>query len=65
MRLSLRFVLPLLLLLGAVAYGVTQLADRLTLRWFVRDLDIRTALVANTVEDSLPDDYADYLGSLA
>jgi trehalose 6-phosphate synthase len=55
MRLSLRFVLPLLLVLGAVAYGVTQLADRLTLRWSVRDLDIRTALVANTVEDSLPE----------
>ena len=29
MRLSLRFVLPLLLVLAAVAYGVTQLADRL------------------------------------
>ena len=63
MGLSLRFVLPPVR--GAVAYGVTQLADRLTLRWFVRDLDIRTALVANTVQDSLPDDYADYLGSLA
>jgi len=55
MRLSLRFVLPLLVVLGAVAYGVTQLADRLTLRWSVRDLDTRTALVANTIEDSLPE----------
>ncbi|HTT40677.1 MAG TPA: trehalose-6-phosphate synthase [Burkholderiales bacterium] len=53
MRLSLRFVLPLLLVLAAIAYGVTQLADRLTLRWFVRDLDIRTSLIASTVEDSL------------
>ncbi len=55
MRLSLRFVLPLLLVLGAVAYGVTYLADRLTLRWSVRDLDIRTALIANTTEESLPE----------
>ena len=55
MRLSLRFVLPLLLVLGAVAYGVTQLADRLTLRWFVRDLDVRAALVSNTIDDSLPE----------
>jgi trehalose 6-phosphate synthase len=55
MRLSLRFVLPLLLVLGAVAYGVTHLADRLTLRWFVRDLDTRSALIANTVEESLRD----------
>ncbi len=55
MRLSLRFVLPLLLVLGAVAYGVTYLADQLTLRWFVRDLDMRSSLIARTVEDSLPE----------
>ena len=59
MRLSLRFVLPLLLVLGAVAYGVTHLADRLTLRWFVRDLDMRSALIARTVSESLPDLVAD------
>jgi len=55
MRLSLRFVLPLLLVLGVVAYGVTHLVDRLTLRWFVRDLDMRSAVIANTVAESLPD----------
>src|ERR1700681_1973923 len=53
MRLSLRFVLPLLLVLAAVAYGVTLLADRLTLRWFVRDLDARTVVVAEAVDASL------------
>jgi len=55
MRLSLRFVLPLLLVLAAVAYGVTQLADRLTVRWFVRDLDARTVVVAKAVDESLRD----------
>jgi trehalose-6-phosphate synthase len=55
MRLSLRFVLPLLLVLAAVAYGVTLLADRLTLRWFVRDLDARTVVVAKAVDESLRD----------
>ena len=55
MRLSLRFVLPLLLVLAAVAYGVTQLAEGLMLRWFVRDLDARSALIARTLEDPLPE----------
>lgn len=55
MRLSLRFVLPLLLVLAAVAYGVTLLADRLTLHWFVRDLDARTVVVAKAVDESLRD----------
>lgn len=53
MRLSLRFVLPLLVVLAAVAYGVTLLADRLTVRWFVRDLDTRTIVVAKAVNEAL------------
>jgi trehalose 6-phosphate synthase len=55
MRLSLRFVIPLLLALGAFAYAVVPLVDRLTLRWFVRDLDMRASLIANTVQDPLED----------
>ena len=53
MRLSLRFVLPLLLAIGLVAYAVRPLVDQLTLKWFVRDLDIRAMLIANTVQDPL------------
>jgi len=49
MRLSLRFVLPLLLVLTSLAYGVIPLVDQLTLKWFVRDLDIRAELIANTI----------------
>mgnify|MGYP003413410641 FL=1 len=41
MRLSLRFIIPLMLALAAIAYSVVPLVDQLTLRWFVRDLDIR------------------------
>ena len=55
MRLSLRFIVPLVLTLAALAYGVTPLVDQLTLRWFIRDLDIRSNLVANTVQDPLED----------
>jgi len=55
MRLSLRFVLPLLVAIGLVAYAVRPLVDQLTLRWFVRDLDIRAQLIANTVQEPLVD----------
>lgn len=55
MRLSLRFVLPLILVLAAFAYAIVPLVDQLTLRWFVRDMDIRSTLIANTIGESLLD----------
>jgi len=55
MRLSLRFVLPLLVVIVLVAYAVQPLVDQLTLRWFVRDLDIRAMLIANTLQEPLVD----------
>ena len=53
MRLSLRFVLPLMLVLAGIAYGVTPLVDRLTLSWFVNDLNSRSSLIANTIQEPL------------
>ena len=53
MRLSLRFLIPLLLALGAFAYGAVPLADALMQRWFVRDLDTRSTLITATVEEPL------------
>ena len=53
MRLSLRFIIPLLIVLAGVAYAVVPLVDSLTIRWFTRDLDIRANLVATTVEDAV------------
>jgi len=53
MRPSLRFVIPLVLVLAAIAYGVVPLVDQLTLKWFVRDLDIRTQLISNAVQEPL------------
>ena len=50
MRLSLRFIIPLALTLAALAYAVTPLVDRLTLRWFMRDLDLRASLIASTID---------------
>lgn len=54
MRLSLRFVLPLAVVLALLAYAVIPLVDRLTLKWFVRDLDSRSHLIARTIEPTLP-----------
>jgi trehalose-6-phosphate synthase len=52
-RLSLRFVLPLALVLAVFAYAVVPLMDRLTLQWFIKDLDNRSQLVASALQDSL------------
>jgi len=53
LRLSLRFVLPLALVLGLFAYAVVPLVDNLTLRWFVRDLDTRSQSLANALQEPL------------
>jgi len=53
MRLSLRFVIPLLLALAAFAWIAVLVADSLMLRWFVRDLDIRSNMIASTVQEPL------------
>src|SRR5262245_50726783 len=53
MRLTLRFLVPLLVALALFAYAAVPLVDTLTTRWFVRDLDTRSNLIANTVQEPL------------
>ena len=53
LRLSLRFIIPLVIALTLLAYAVVPLVDKLTLYWFVRDMDIRSRLIANTLRDPL------------
>ncbi|GAB4479790.1 MAG: trehalose-6-phosphate synthase [Burkholderiaceae bacterium] len=53
LRLSLRFLLPLFAVLFTLAYASMPLIDALTLRWFVRDLDIRSAFVARTLDEQI------------
>jgi len=53
MKLALRFVVPLLVALTLFAYALVPVVDRLTERWFVRDLDLRSQLVATSVRESL------------
>src|SRR3954464_2059313 len=54
-RLQLRFLVPLVAIVAGAAYFAVPLMDRLTLRWFARDLNMRGALVANTLSDPLAD----------
>ena len=55
MRLSLRFIIPLLLALAVLAYAMQPLVDKLTVRWFTRDLDIRANLIASSVGEPVAD----------
>jgi trehalose 6-phosphate synthase len=59
MRLSLRFIIPLTIALGLIAYAVVPLVDDLTLKWFVRDLDIRTRLIATALQEPLAEVMSD------
>ncbi len=65
MPLSLRFVVPLALALAAIAYAVVPLVDKLTFQWFVRDLDARGALIAQTAQEPLADLLRDQRGARA
>lgn len=54
MSLLLRFAVPLLAVLALMAAALTPLVDDLVGRWFQHDLEIRSRLIFNSVEDSLP-----------
>src|SRR3954462_11582161 len=53
MRLSLRFIIPLVIVFGMMAFGVVPLVDPLTFKWFLRDTDIRAQTITNTLQESL------------
>src|SRR5262250_3028944 len=55
LRLSLRFIAPLAVTLALLGYALVPVVDRLTLRWWVTDLDTRSQLIANTMQDQLGD----------
>jgi trehalose 6-phosphate synthase len=42
-----------MLVLAGIAYAVTPLVDRMTLSWFVNDLNSRSSLIANTIQEPL------------
>ena len=52
-RLALRFIAPLSIALALLALALVPLVDELMLRWWVNDLEIRSRLVANTMQEQL------------
>jgi len=68
MRLSLRFVVPLFVVLALLAYIVVPQVDALTGRWFVRDLDASAqraaAPLANQLSELVPDHATARIGAL-
>ncbi len=54
-QLSLRFIFPLAVVLGAFALVMLPLVDELAQRWFLRDLDIRSQLLARSLRDPMAD----------
>src|SRR3989338_5937382 len=55
MRYFLRFIIPLFVAIGIIAYAVVPLVDNLIVQWFVRDLDLRSKLISSAVDDSIFD----------
>lgn len=53
LRLQLRFLLPLACVMVLAAYAALPVMDRMTLRWSMRDMNQRGALVANALSDSI------------
>ena len=52
-QLSLRFIFPLALVLGLFALATLPVVDELTRRWFMRDLDARSAMLAASLQQPL------------
>jgi len=52
-RLTMRFIVPLVIAMTILAYALLPLVDKLTLHWFIRDLDMRSQLIANTIQEPL------------
>ncbi len=55
LHLTLRFILPLALVLALFAYALVPLVNNMTTGWFVRDLDSRAQLLAGALRDPLRD----------
>ena len=53
MRLALRFLVPLLLVLGGIAWATTPLLGELIERWLRTDVEMRSQLVFDSIHDSV------------
>jgi trehalose 6-phosphate synthase len=51
--LSLRFILPLALVIGIFTFAIMPMVDQIMLRWSVRELDTRSQMLAHALQDPL------------
>ncbi|WP_216644543.1 alpha,alpha-trehalose-phosphate synthase (UDP-forming) [Candidatus Thiodictyon syntrophicum] len=53
MRMALRFIVPLLLVLGGIAWAATPVLSELLQRWFRADVESRSQLVFDSINDTV------------
>ena len=53
MRMALRFIVPLLLVLGGIAWAATPVLSELLQRWFRTDVELRSQLVFDSINDTV------------
>ncbi|WP_020505191.1 alpha,alpha-trehalose-phosphate synthase (UDP-forming) [Lamprocystis purpurea] len=53
MRMALRFLVPLLLLLGGIAWATTPLLGELIAQWLRADVEMRSQLVFESIQDTV------------
>ena len=53
MKLILKFVIPLIIVLGIIGAMMVPVLDLVTQRWLIKDLELRSQLVTNTLQESL------------
>ena len=51
MSLSLRFILPLFVVLALISWGSITLVEKFTEGWFIRDVDTRARLISSTLSE--------------
>ncbi|CAK0746357.1 Alpha,alpha-trehalose-phosphate synthase [Gammaproteobacteria bacterium] len=53
MRMALRFIFPLLTILGGIAWGTAPLVGELVQRWFRTDVELRSQLLFDSIQDTV------------
>lgn len=53
MRIALRFVIPLFLVIGTIAWMMSPLVGKLMQQWFMRDVEMRSQLVFSSIQNTV------------
>lgn len=53
MKLTFRFVFPLLVLVALIAYATVPAVEYVTSRWFLRDMEVRSKIIGDALQESI------------